>query len=140
VRLGKPNKQRKNAAIKSLLTLTVVIEMGAGLALLIWPSLTVTFLLGSSLDTAAALTLGRVAGAALLALGVACWLARHDGQSRAATGLIAAILLYNLSAVSILASAGISSGLAGVALWPAVFLHAAMAAWCIVCLIIRWVM
>ena len=76
--------------MKNLLTLTAVIEIGAGLALVVWPLLTVTLLLGSSLDTPAALTVGRVAAAALLALGVACMLARHDGQSRAATGLVGA--------------------------------------------------
>ena len=95
--------------MKHLLTLTAVIEVGAGVALVALPSLLVTLLLGSALDTPAAVTVGRVAGAALLALGVACWLARHDGRSRAATGLVAAMLLYNLAAVSILASAGIGS-------------------------------
>lgn len=34
------------------------------------------------------MTLGRVAGAALLALGVACWFARLDRQSRVAIGLV----------------------------------------------------
>ncbi len=120
--------------MKNLLTLTAVIELGAGVAFLCCPLTTVKLLLGSSLDTPAALTVGRVAGAALLALGAACWLARLDGQSRAATGLVAAMLLYNLAAVAILPSAGISSGLVGVALWPAVVLHAAMAVWCIACL------
>ena len=120
--------------MNQLLTLTAVIEVGTGLALVVLPSAAVTLLLGSALDTPAAVTLGRVAGAALLALGVACWLARHDGRSRAATGLVAAMLLYNLAAVSILASAGIGSGLGGVVLWSAVVLHAAMAVWCIACL------
>ena len=117
-----------------LLTLTAVIEMGTGLVLVALPSLLVTLLLGALLDTPAALTIGRVAGAAMLALGVACWLARHDGRSRAATGLVAAMFLYNLAAVSILASAGFGSGLGGVALWPAVVLHGAMGVWCIACL------
>jgi hypothetical protein len=120
--------------VKNLLTLTAVIEIGAGLALVVWPSLSVTLLLSSPLDTPAAVALGRVAGAALLALGVACWLARRDGLSRAATGLVVAMLLYNLAVVAILASAGIGSELVGVVLWPAVVLHAAMAVWCIVCL------
>ena len=37
----------------------------------------------------------RIAGAALLSLGVACWLARKDDRSPAATAIIAATLLYN---------------------------------------------
>jgi len=68
--------------IKKLLIVTAMIEIGVGLALLAFPSLLATLLLGSSLDTPAALTVARLAGGALLSLGVACWLARHDGQSR----------------------------------------------------------
>ena len=120
--------------MNNLLTLTAVIEIGAGLALVALPSLLVTLLLGSSLDTSAAVTLGRVAGAALFALGVACWLARHNEQTRAATGLVIAMLLYNLAAVVILGTAGIRLQPVGIALWPAVALHAAMAVWCIACL------
>jgi len=78
--------------------------------------------------------LGRVAGAALLALGVACWLARGDTQSRAARGLVAAMLLYNVATVAVLAFVGIGFGLQGAALWPAVVLHAVMAVWCVACL------
>jgi len=117
-----------------LLIVTAVIEVGASLALVCCPSATVALLLGSGLDTPAAETLGRLAGAALLALGVACWLARGDESSRAARGLVAAMLLYNAAAVALLASASTCLGLRGIALWPAVVLHAAMAVWCIACL------
>ena len=115
--------------MKSFFTVTAAIELGAGLALLCIPSAAVTLLLGSGLDTPAAVTLGRVTGAALLALGVACFLTRHDG-SRAATGLVGAMTLYNFAAAAILTAAGAASGLVGVALWPAVVLHAVMAIWC----------
>lgn len=120
--------------MKSLLIVTALIEAATGLALLLSPSLPVSLLLGSSLDAPAALTVGRVAGAALLALGVACWLARDDVESHAAQGLVAAMLLYNIAAVLLLALAGIGSELRGVGLWPAVVLHAALAIWCIACL------
>jgi hypothetical protein len=116
---------------KSLFVVTAVIEAGAGLALMTWPSAAVMLLLGSSLDTPAGLILGRVAGAALLALGVACWLARRDAESPSAAGLIVAMLLYNSTTVLFLAIANIGSGLVGIALWPAVALHAAMAVWCV---------
>jgi hypothetical protein len=120
--------------MKALHTVTAVIELGAGLALLCFPSKTAALLLGSPLDTPTALTAARVGGAGLLSLGVACWLARGDSQSLAARGLVAAMLLYDFAAVAILAFAGIGFGLHGVALGPAVVLHAAMTVWCVVCL------
>jgi hypothetical protein len=117
-----------------LLKLTAIIEVATGLGLMAVPSVVVRLLLGSPLDTSAAAMLGRVAGAALLALGVACWIARDDTQSRATKGLVVAMLMYNLVATAVLAFAGISLGLHGVVLWPAVVVHAVMAIWCIVCL------
>jgi hypothetical protein len=120
--------------MKTLLTATAATEAGAGLALLACPSAVVTLLLGSGLNTAAAVALGRMAGAALLSLGVACWLARGDEHSRAALGLVTAMALYNFGVVVLLGYAGIRSGAAGIALWPAVGLHTAMTFWCIMCL------
>jgi hypothetical protein len=121
--------------MKRLLIVTAVIELGVGVALLCLPSATVTLLLGSGLDTPAAVALGRVAGAALLALGVACWLSQYDAQSCAARGLVSAMVLYNLGAVVVLGAAGIRSQPVGIALWPAVVLHAAMTIWCVTCLL-----
>ena len=123
--------------MKKLQTVTAAIELGAGVALLCCPSAAVALLLGSGLDAPAAVALGRVAGAALLALGVACWLARGDGESRAARGVVTAMTVYNLGAVAILGTAGIRLRPVGVALWPAVVLHAAMAVWCIKLIIQR---
>jgi len=117
-----------------LLKLTALIEAATGLGLIATPSIVVRLLLGSLLDTSAAVMLGRVAGTALLALGVACWLARDDTQSRAARGLVVTILLYNVSVATLLAFAGVGLGLHGLALWPAVILHAGMAIWCTACL------
>jgi hypothetical protein len=123
--------------MKNLLTVTAGIEAATGLALLGLPSLVVSLLLGGSLDTPAALVVARVTGAALLSLGVACWLARNDEKSRAAVGVVTAMLMYNVAAVAVLAYAGIGLGLSGIGLWPAVLLHAALAAWCIACLRMR---
>jgi hypothetical protein len=120
--------------MKPLFTVTALIEVGAGLALGCFPSTVVALLLGSGLDTPAAITLGRLAGAALLALGVACWLARSDEQSRATRGLVVAMAIYNFAAVALIIYAGLGLGLHGFALWPAAVLHAGMAGWCIVCL------
>jgi hypothetical protein len=123
--------------MKTLLIVTAALEAGTGLALALAPSALVSLLLGAALDSPTGLAVGRVAGAALLALGAACWLARKDEQSLAATGLIAAMLLYNTAVVALLAYTGIGSGLVGFGFWPAVFLHAALAVWCIACLWIK---
>lgn len=117
--------------MKRLLISTAVIELGAGLALTCCPSAAVALLLHSPLESPAAVTLGRMAGAALLALGVACWFARHDAQSCAARGVITAMTVYNLGAVVVLGVAGIQSQPVGVALWSAVVLHVIMTAWCV---------
>ena len=119
--------------MKRLLTLTALIEVPAGLALLAVPTAVVRLLLGLEIS-GASIPLARVAGAALLTLGVACWLAQSDAQSYAARGLVSAMLLYNLCTVFILGASGIWSQPAGVALWPAVVAHAAMTVWCIACL------
>ena len=119
---------------KKLLIVTALAETATGLMLLVTPQLVIAFLLGASLDAQAALVVARIAGAALLSLGGACWLARDDGPSRAGRGLVAAMLLYNGVAVAVLANAGAGAGLVGVLTWPAVALHTALAVWCIACL------
>lgn len=114
---------------------TAAIEAPVGVALLCCPSAVAGLLLGTGLDAPAAVAVGRVAGAAVLSLAVACWLARHDAQGRAARGLTIAMTLYNLGVAIILAAAGAGAHLVGIVLWPAVVLHAAMTVWCVVCLV-----
>jgi hypothetical protein len=119
---------------RKLLIVTALTETATGLMLLISPTLVVAFLLGASLEAPAALVVARMAGAALLSLGCACWLARNDGPNRAAGGMVAAMLLYNCVAVAVLANAGTGARVVGVLTWPVVALHAALAVWCVVCL------
>ena len=120
--------------MNGLYTTTAVIEAGAGLALLCLPSAAAKLLLGTPLQEPAAFTVARVGGAGLLTLGIACWLARSDTQSSAARGLIIAMVVYNLGVALILGAAGVLSQPVGVILWPAVVLHTAMTAWCIMSL------
>jgi len=119
---------------KPLLSMMGAAEAATGLVLAVAPSFLVELLLGAAPGTAAGTTVSRVAGAAILALGVACWLARQDAASRAASGLIAAMLLYNSAVVAILVLAWTNQGLSGVALWPVVLAHTALAIWCVVAL------
>jgi hypothetical protein len=120
--------------MKFLLVITAALESLTGIALLLAPSAVTGLLLGASLDGPAAAVVARVGGAGLLALGTACWFSRNYGTSPAACGLVVAMTLYNVAAVLVLTHAGAALGLAGIMLWPAVILHAAMTAWCVACL------
>jgi hypothetical protein len=113
-----------------LFTATALIEVGAGLSLVSLPTLAIWLLLGVREPSPEALIVGRVGGAGLLAIGVACWLARGDRGSRSQHGLLWAMLVYNVGACTVLAFAGSMLPMAGVALWPGVGLHAVMTIWC----------
>ncbi|MGO4836731.1 hypothetical protein AB4144_31240 [Rhizobiaceae sp. 2RAB30] len=121
---------------KLLLSITGAVEAATGFLLLAVPSMLVELLLGEPPGSPAGITVARVTGAALLALGIACWLACEDAASRAAKGLIVAVLLYNVTVVAVLVIAW-TEGLSGIGLWPVVLAHALLAAWCVACLVVR---
>jgi hypothetical protein len=123
--------------LRLLFILSAVFESSTGLALLVAPALVVSILIGTPFDTPADSIVGRVAGAALLSLGVSCWRARQDEQSRAANGIALAMLLYNVAVALALVYAGIGLRLFGIGLWPVVALHVVMAVWCFSCVMIR---
>lgn len=120
--------------MRTLLIVTAVLEAATGLALAAAPSPLVSLLIGSPLTTPSASVIARLAGVALLTLGSVCWLARNDQPSRAKAGPVAAMLFYNLAAVTLLTYARVGFGLSGIGLWPAVAAHAMLALWCIACL------
>jgi hypothetical protein len=78
--------------MKSLLKLTALLEAGAGLGLVAVPAVVVRLLVGGEL-VGAGIPLGRVAGVALLALGIGCWLASFETESCAARGIVSAMAL-----------------------------------------------
>ena len=117
--------------MRKLLATTAVLEAATGLGILALPSALASLMLGSPLGTPAAVAVARVAGVALLALGVACWLARHDDLEPAARSLVGAMALYNFGVIAVLVHEAVGVGIAGIALWPTVVVHAAMGVWCI---------
>ena len=94
------------------LTFAALAEAATGLALLITPSLVGMLLLGENL-TGAAVPVARVAGIALIALGIACW----PGPP------LAGMTIYSAGVALYLAYLGLASGVGGSLLWPAVALH-----------------
>jgi hypothetical protein len=95
-----------------VLILAAVGEAGMGLALLVVPALVGWLLFGEEL-TGIAIPVARVAGIALIALGVAWW----PGPPRVG------MLIYSVAVMLYLAYIGFAGGLTGILLWPAVALH-----------------
>ena len=120
--------------MKLLLIIAAVIEAAAGVALLLIPTVAVSALLGAPLDTATGPVAGRIAGAALVALAIACWQARNGERGSSATGLVEAMSFYNFAAAMVLVYAGIRLDLRSALLWPAIVLHLGLGAWCVVTL------
>ena len=119
---------------RSLLVLTAVLEAATGVGLLAMPVMVVSLLLGASLESTGAFVIARVTGAAMLSLGLACWLARDDGLTRPGRAIVTAMLVYNVVVAAVLAYAGAVLGLTGIGLWPAAGVHTALAVWCVVSL------
>jgi hypothetical protein len=122
-----------NMMMKKLLTVTAVVEVGAGVALLGVPSVTASLLFGAALESTAAVSLARVGGAAILALSIVCWLTR-DAQDPGARALVRAMVFYNFAVGWVLVFASFGDGLHGMLLWPALAFHAVMGAWCVMTL------
>jgi hypothetical protein len=105
---------------KALLAVASTLEAVTGLALIIAPSL-VRFLLGTDIS-GAALAIVRVAGFALLLLGVACW-----PRSEATVPRLWAMLIYNLLATVYLGYLRFGSETLGKLLASAFAVHAGLA-------------
>jgi hypothetical protein len=117
--------------MKTLFIVMAALETATGLALIVSPSTLTWLLLGSSLDASPAIIIARLAGLALLSLGAVCWFAGLGRKSGMLAGPTAAMLIYNIGATALLAYARIGLGLSGLALWPALLVHSALAAGCI---------
>ena len=103
--------------MRRALVVAAVGEIATGAALLIVPSVVGSSLFGEEL-TGVAVTLARVTGIALIALGVACW---------PGTPLLG-MLTYSTAAGLYLAYVALAGPSSGMLLWPAVILHLVLAA------------
>jgi hypothetical protein len=114
----------------SLLIVSALIELTAGIALLVFPSALTHLLVGGGLDSPESELVARIAGAALLAIGLSCGLDHHPGNPRA--GLVTGLSVYNAFIVILLIRAGVGDKMHALGLWPAVILHAILLTWCLV--------
>jgi hypothetical protein len=103
---------------RTLVVLAAALEGSTGVALIADPGLVVDLLLGAGLS-GGGIAVGRVAGLALLSLGLACW-PGGDGATAQATKVL---FTYNLLVAFYLGYLAVGGGFAGLLLWPAVALH-----------------
>ncbi|MGA7882552.1 MAG: hypothetical protein WCD63_16945, partial [Terrimicrobiaceae bacterium] len=101
--------------MKKLLPLAAVVEVATGVALLVVPLLVGRLLLGAEL-AGVSIPVARVAGIALIALGVGCW----PGPR------VVGMLIYSVLTTLYLLYLGIRGEWVGPLLWPAVVVHAVL--------------
>ena len=103
-----------------VLAIAAMGEAATGLMLSLHPPLVVRLLFGADI-AGAGIVMCRIAGFALIGLGVACW--PTNSPTRSALGGMAT---YSLLAMIYLSYLGIRGEWVGALLWPAVVLHAIM--------------
>ena len=106
---------------RALMVLSATIEMATGAAFLIAPGLAEQALLGQAVS-GAGIAITRVAGLALLSLGLACWPGQQDITLQAKR----ALLIYNLLAALYLGYLRVAGGFESYLLWPASIFHAVL--------------
>jgi hypothetical protein len=95
----------KLVSVERLLGLGGVLEIVTGLGLLFDPAGGASAIFGSPVE-GSGVAIGRIGGAGLLSLGIACWLARKTPMAPASVGVAWAYLAYNVVACVTLAWAG----------------------------------
>jgi uncharacterized protein YjeT (DUF2065 family) len=116
-----------NVVTQRLLIAAASIEVVTGLTLVVAPALFVRLLLSEEI-LGAGLAVSRVAGFALIALGVACWPGLSLAHEKIhPTQPLLGMLIYNVLATTYLFGVGLTSFSASQAvgwlLWPGVALH-----------------
>jgi hypothetical protein len=100
-----------------ILMLAALAEAGTGVILLVYPPIVVRLLFDAEIVSAGVI-MSRLAGIALIGLGVACW--PSTDTRRAFHGLVT----YSVLAMLLLIYIGVRGGGVGLLLWPAVVVHA----------------
>lgn len=109
---------------RSVVMTAACLEIAAGAALVAGPGVVCRLLLATDPE-GVGITLARFAGVGLLALGIACLPSTVTGSRRST---LLGLLVFNLGVVILFTSVGIVAAPHGVLLWPAVVLHAVIAA------------
>jgi len=109
-----------------------LIESSLGAALLILPSLTAQAISGAAPTSPTEGPVIRIAGAALFAIGICCFLGRlaEGSVRRHPFDLVPGLAVFNACAVAVLTDA-LMRDLHAPLLWPAMIIHSALLVWCV---------
>ncbi len=107
--------------MNKVLALSAAAEAGTGLLLLAWPLMVVRLLFAAEISGAGVI-MSRIAGIALIGLGVACWPGNSTLQP------LNGMLTYSALAMLYLSYIGVRGEAVGVLLWPAVVAHVVLVA------------
>ena len=103
--------------MKKILIFTALAEAGTGVILLAYPPIVARLLFDAEI-VGAGVIMSRLAGIALIGLGVALW----PGTP------LAGMLTYSVVVTLYLVYVGFAGGMIGILLWPAVVLHVILTA------------
>ena len=103
--------------MKKVLALTAAAEAGTGLVLLVYPPILVRLLFGGDIG-GVGIIITRLAGIALVGLGVACW------PDNSALQPLHGMLTYSAFAMLYLIYVGVHGRDVGLLLWPVIVVHA----------------
>jgi len=118
--------------MKTLLSITAVFECLTGIALIAIPSTIVPMLLGIPFEDDSLHVISGITGAALISIGMTCWMFRHSGLH--AASVVRSVLFYNVAGTLILLYALLGLSMSAIGLWPVTIIHFTMGIWCLVVL------
>ena len=107
-----------------VVTAAACLEIIVGALFLTMPDVPCLLLFGAKPE-AIGMALGRFAGIALVALGIACLPSTEAGSRRS---VVQGLFIFNLGVAILFAWVGVATALHGFLLWPVVILHAIIAA------------
>lgn len=112
--------------MKKFITLTALAEGLTGIALIIMPNVVVSFLLGKPTYGPEGKITAMLAGGAILALAVICWILRNSADLHK---LVQGMLLYNCVIITIAVYAFLGYHITNIGLWFMILVHTILTVW-----------
>ena len=106
-----------------VIVVAALVEVLTGLVLITFPGVFVRLVYGAD-ATGVVITLGRMTGFGLLALGIACW---PERGARVSSPAVRGLLTYNVLLTALFTYLAISRVAGGLFFWPALALHVVLA-------------